>query len=188
MRFSELPQARKASIAEAIVDKHIIEKKRLIPYRPVWENVAHPFDRLIASLDKRTLLISDTKAKSARTYYPDTGIDTKHWHTYRAAFSRYNLDTYLVFVDERAKKIYGQLLSILEQPRVIEHICDELRYPLIEKYKSGTEIIYFPLVAMEDIADISSEDVLALEQFSTRNPAYDRIGGGDLTPSDDSFI
>jgi hypothetical protein len=171
LNFSERKTTRKGAFGEAIVDKHMIAKGK-IPYRPILD-VAHPFDRLFATLDKKTVFIGDTKSKPAREYYPDTGFDVCHWLIYKYAYFHHNLDTYMAFVDEKRCKVYGQFLSILDVRRCIRvQGKGDLWYPRTEHYKAG-EIRYFPLAIMELVGDLSDEESSQLKNLSTRNPKYD---------------
>lgn len=167
MDWQELVTVKKGNIGEAIVNSYL-ERMGFIPYSPDSEG-AHPFDRLCASRDKKTIFIADSKAKPARTYYPDTGIDTRHYRDYMAIQRRHNLHVFIFFVDEDAGKVYGNFLHELDKHREIVHNGRTLNYPLVSK-----GIRYFPLVAMREIGEIPQKEVVKLRQLSTRNGAYKR--------------
>jgi len=165
MKFEDLPQAQKGRTAEFIVDGWIREIG-WVPYRPI-EGYAHPFDRLVASRDKKRLVIMDVKAKARRTWYPDTGINIKHFDEYSAISEKHKLPVFLAFVDEGLGKIYGEFLSRLIAPRSVQHLGEALQYPIRDR-----SIIYFPLIAMRDIKNLSGSDISALVKLSTRNEVY----------------
>jgi hypothetical protein len=121
--------------------------------------------------DKLKIFAVDSKAKARRTYYPDTGIDLRHYGQYSAIQKHNNLDVYLFFVDEHEKRIYGNYLTILDKKREVQHLGKWEEYPKITR-----SIIYFPLVAMIDIAVIPDESVEALKSLSRRNYTYDATG------------
>ena len=70
MNFADKAPTRKGTLGEQIADRYLVAKG-FIPYRPILENVAHPFDRLVASLDKRSIFVSNTKSKAQREFYPE---------------------------------------------------------------------------------------------------------------------
>lgn len=159
---------QKGNIGEVIVNQWLI-KNGFIPYIPM-ELGAHPFDRLCATRDKKTIFVAEVKAKPARIYYPDTGIDIRHYDEYSFITEKYNLDVYIFFVDEDRKEIYGNILSTLIKPRTILHLGRKIDYPL--KYKG---IIYFPLEAMKKIADLTDQEANDLANLSGRNSIYEGI-------------
>jgi hypothetical protein len=165
MDWNDKITVKKGNIGERLVDEYLLARG-YIPYRPV-EGYAHPFDRLCASPDKRTIFVADAKAKPARKYYPDTGINIKTFNEYKYIQDKYNIDVFLFFVDEDAMRIYGEFLRVLEKPRRIEHNGKELRYPLMQP-----PIIYFPLSIMRNIAPIKPDDVAMLKHYSTRSLDY----------------
>lgn len=165
MNWQDSPRVKKGNIGERLVKEYLINKG-YIPYIPDAPG-AHPFDLLVASADKRNIFIADSKAKPARKYYPDTGIDLRHYKEYTTIEDKHNLNVFLFFVDEDAGNVYGNFLKRLSEPREIIHIGIPYQYPLIHK-----GIIYFPLVSMIQIADIPKIDVDTLREYSTRNKAY----------------
>ena len=158
---------QKGDIGEAVVDSYLISKG-FIPYRPVAGG-AHPFDRLVASRDKRTIFIADTKSKPARTYYPDTGIDVRHYEQYKYIQDKYSIDVFIFFVDEDSGTIYGNMLTKLDEPKREFNFKTGkvVSYPLIQ---GG--IRYFPLSTMEQIGRIPEDELRQLRKLSTRNKAY----------------
>jgi hypothetical protein len=169
--FNEFTQTRKGTFGEEIVDPYL-RKLGFIPYRPIIDH-AHPFDRLCASLDKRTLFVSDAKAKARRNKYPDTGIDMSSYLTYKYAFLYHRLDTFLAFVDEIEGSIYGGFLNELDQWQQIKTKHGLLWYPKTEN-NGESEIRYFPVARMQTIGRLSDNEAKILKQLSTRNPEYDR--------------
>lgn len=170
MNFEELVTTRKGTVGEAEVDKYL-KSKGIIPYSPA-SGVAHPFDRLCATVDKKKIFIAECKAKASRTYYPDTGINLKSYNEYKYILDTYGIDIWLFFVDEYKRKIYGNLLTELSKEIVIKHGSKAIKYPLVQKSTYGTEIIYFPLHSMKPVCDISEKAVAELKRLSSRNYEY----------------
>lgn len=161
MEFEELKTTRKGNLGEAELDKYLIENG-IIPYFPV-RGVAHPFDRLCATTDKKNLFIAECKTKASRKYYPDTGINIKSYDEYKFITNKYGIDVYLYFVDEYKKSIYGNLTE-LEKPRV----ANGNNYPL----RQGV-IIYFPLIAMIEVCKLTDAVAKDLRELSSRSYTYD---------------
>lgn len=168
MSWDDRIQVKKGNIGERIVIDYLL-KKGVVPYKPVLGSGAHPFDQLCATKDKRRVFVTECKAKPARTYYPDTGIDIRHYKDYKNIQNKYNMDVFIFFIDEDAQEIYGGKISKLSQKTVVHHNNKKIEYPLKQK-----GIIYFPLSLMTKIADISNADANRLRKHSTRNSSYAR--------------
>lgn len=156
----------KGRIGERIVDEWLVARG-FVPYRP-QDGVAHPFDRLVASGDKRRIGVVEVKSKPRREKYPDQGIPTRHYTDYKHISDTYGIRVFIAFVDEVLAKIYGNFLDELEKPRG--------RYPL--KY---ADTIYFPLEAMRDIAPLTQEQCAELAVL--RDSKHDRrfgISGAEI--------
>jgi len=173
MKFQDLPTTKKGDFAEKVLDLYL-SSKGIISYSPE-KGKPHPFDRLCASADKKSIFIAECKGKARRTYYPDTGINKSHYDDYLNIRVKYGIDVWIFFVDEFSKKIYGNLLSILDEPRVIIHNNKPIHYPFTQSTKYGTFIRYFPLVAMEDICDLTKEESKILTGLSRRNYEYEEV-------------
>jgi len=151
MNWEDRPEVQKGNIGEKLVDEYLL-RKGIVPYRPIVSQ-AHPFDRLCASADKKRIYVAEVKTKPRREFYPDTGIDWHHFNDYVFIAMQHSMDVFIYFVDEILKSIYGgELISSLAQTRQVKHQGRVLTYPL----KQG-KIIYFPLVAMECVAELSDE-------------------------------
>jgi len=156
---------KKGDVGESIVDAFLMSKN-VVPYRPVFYG-AHPFDRLLATPDKKSLFLADVKTKARRNYYPDTGIDIKHYNDYLFIQNKYHIKAFIFFVDESVLKIYGGWLSEISKPTAIVHNGKHIDYPLIQN-----GIIYFPVDLMQDISEITEEKATELKQLSQRNYEY----------------
>jgi hypothetical protein len=164
---------KKGNIGEQIINKFLIAKG-FIPYFTDVD-CPHPFDRLCASKDKKTLFIAESKAKPARVYYPDTGIDKRHYDGYKFIQKKYRIGVFLFFVDEDAGKVYGNFLKRLDNPTTINHRGKIIDYPLEQK-----GIIYFPLSKMILAGIIPDDELNRLRKYTTRNNAYSEIAKNKL--------
>ena len=171
MDWNDKVTVKKGNLAEELVDNHI-ESMGYIPYHPKKCDKPHPFDRLCASPDKKYIYIAESKGKARRTYYPDSGIDIKNYEEYCYIENNFNIQTYIYFVDEDNKKIYGNFLYQLRMPRPILYNGKWLEYPIRQK-----GIIYFPIDSMEIICSINDEAANKLKRLSSRNYPYLREKG-----------
>ncbi len=156
----------KGDIGEALVNSWL-EDKGFVVYKPIT-NCAHAFDRL-AIKNKNFVVIAEVKTKAHRNYFPDTGIDLRHYQSYKYVSKKHNMPVWLFFVDEMKKEIYGNKLDVLDTPLEVQHKAKCIQYPLIDK---ANKIIYFPLQAMVTIAALADADVASLKNSSTRKYEY----------------
>lgn len=143
----------KGSIGERIVDEWLI-RRGYVPYRPM-EGVAHPFDRLVASRDKKRIAVCEVKTKPRRNKYRDTGVDIKKLNDYTNIQEQHRLRVFIAFVDEVEAQVYGNTLDELMKTRTSEGQV----YP-----KEYDGIRYFPLDAMIVIADLTDEQCTELKK------------------------
>lgn len=165
MNWEDKIEVQKGNLGEQIIDQYL-KDNGVIPYIAVFDG-PHPFDRLIASLDKKTIFIADVKSKARRSYYPDTGINKKNYQQYQYITNKYNIRCYLFFIDEWVGKIYGNFLDVLSQPETINHNGKTINYPLIQR-----GIIYFPLSKMAFVSLLDEENIETLKNLSSRNYSY----------------
>lgn len=170
MEFKDLPQTKKGNLGEQELDKYLLSK-RIIPYMPI-ANMAHPFDRLCASADKKKLYIAECKTKASRSAYPDTGINKRNFDEYVYVRKQYGIDVWLFFVDEFRMEIYGNLLSELEKPHNVIHNNRLIEYPWVQADWRGTQIMYFPLEKMIKVSDVSAEAAEQMKSLSNRSYDY----------------
>jgi len=161
MAWADKLSVKKGDMGETIVDK-ILLNKGVIPYAPIADK-AHPFDRLCATDDKKTIYVVEVKTKARRTYYADTGFNISTYDDYVNIQNKYGLMVYVFFVDEWIKKIYGGSLDSIARPLKSGNI----EYP----FKKG-RVIYFPLKNMHVFCDLDSESAERLKQLSNRNYEY----------------
>lgn len=155
----------KGGIGERLVNEYLI-KNDFIPYSPDASG-AHPFDRLVASRDKRTIFIADSKAKSRRKFYPDTGIDIRHYSEYKHIQDKYNIDVFIFFIDEESGTIYGNILRKLDSEKSIIHNGRTLEYPM----EQGG-IRYFSIESMKHVANIPKAEKEAMQALTTKQEVY----------------
>lgn len=165
MGFHDKLTTRKGALGEQIARRHL-ESRGLIVYAPLTDG-AHLFDFLCANKQKQSIVAAEVKTKPRRLHFPDTGIDVRHFNDYMAIQTKYGIDVFLYFVDEHERRIYGNKLQTLIASREVDHNGKTIVYPL-----RINGIIYFPLCAMVDVAQITEQDADAISALSTRSAAY----------------
>lgn len=152
----------KGCIGERIVDEWLV-RIGYIPYRPM-PGVAHPFDRLVASRDKKRIAVCEVKTKPRRNKYRDTGVDICNLRHYADIQEKHQLRVFIAFVDEVERQIYGNTLDELMKTRISENSV----YP-----KDFDGIRYFPLSAMIVISALTEEQCEELK--SRRRSDHDKF-------------
>ena len=144
------------SIGERLVDAYI-RQRGYVPYYPdPGPGMRHPFDRLIASPDKRRLCIVEVKTKCRREAYEDTGINQSAFDDYQHITSTYAIPLFLAFVDAKLGTVYGNWWAELLKPRDgdLSVVCSGRDwYP----WHCGG-IVYFPLAAMRTLYVLTPEE------------------------------
>lgn len=163
--FEAKPTTRKGKVGEGLVDAHLFGSG-IVPYGPLLGR-AHPFDRLCASQDKKDLFVVEVKSKARRNFYPDTGVDIRHYNDYMHIKEHYAIPVFIYFVDEMLKRVYGGEIGWLARPRTVIHNRKPLEYPLRQN-----GIIYFPLVNMTVLCPIEANAAEQLRALSTRKYDY----------------
>jgi hypothetical protein len=156
--FTRLPTTRKGAIAEEYVRDVLITKGWHIYAYAAQQS--HPVDMLAFTPDNRLVAV-EVKCKSARLYYPDTGIDLNDYHAYHNFQMQHNLPILILFVDNYRKQVYGNYLEQLSQPITIVDNKRELIYPMVVD-----QYVYFPLQLMEHYADVPPAIVRVLNSHT----------------------
>lgn len=146
---------KKGNIGEKIAQSYL-ERKGFIVYRPNTPG-SHPFDNLCAN--DKNIFVAEIKTKEARKYYADTGVDIRHYDKYLYIKKTHNVKVYIIFVDAYNAKIYGNELNELIKPITV----NGKNYPS----KEGG-IIYFPLVNMITIANLTKEQCAEISGYNTK--------------------
>lgn len=156
---------------ERIVDD-FLKQKNWVPYRP-QEGVAHPFDRLAASADKRKICIVEVKTKWRREAYADTGINRRHFDDYQQITMKYGLPLFLSFVDAKLGTVYGNWwLELLKtrEPSLNASSSGCKSYPWEHK-----GIVYFPISAMRTLYVLSENERAELLGLRCSNWKQDSV-------------
>ena len=157
---------KKGNIGEQIVQGYL-EKRGHVVYKCITKG-AHAFD-LMAIKDKKIIRIAEVKSK-ARMKNKETGINLSNYKEYIAILEKYNLDTFIFFVDDIEERIYGNYISAIKNPVSI----DNVKYPYTKRLKKdGVQVTFFHTAVMKQIVKLSKEEVEELKKHTTRNSNYD---------------
>jgi len=140
-------------------------------YLPAEENGAHQCDAIVISWNSLRIVLVDSKAKPAMSFYPDTGIDKHQFDNYTTIGRRHRALVFLCFIDEFYPKAYGNFLQILKRKRKIWWNDKMIKYPR-SAFGSTGHTINFPLDYMKVLVDILPEEIAELKSHSTRNKDY----------------
>ena len=173
-QWNSKSEVKKGNLGEKIIDQYLLDCD-FIPYHP-FSDKAHPFDRLVASKDKKRIFVLEVKTKKSRKYYPDTGFNYSNYQDYDNIKQKYGLDIYITFVDDLEQEVYGNYLKELEKDREIKLRGKTIHYPKIEN-KNGEKIKYYPLEAMENIKKLNKEEIEQLNKLSNENYKYSSLTG-----------
>jgi hypothetical protein len=99
-----------------------------------------------ASQGKRIWI--EVKRKAQRDKYPDTGFPPKNLEEYKKVQEITGDKVFIIFIDEKACKVYGNWLNKLLEPTVIIHNNKSYYYPKEETDRWGRHEIYFPIKNM----------------------------------------
>ena len=168
MDWEDKETVKKGNIGERLVNDYL-HKIGLIVYEPITDG-AHAFDKLVAK-GKERLIIAEVKTKAKRSYYPDTGINYRHYLEYKKISENHNLPVWLFFVDEVLGEIYGGKLSDLEQPNSYELNGKNYSYPVVNG-SDNDKIIYFYQPSMKSVCKLTPEQIEEIKAHSTRNYEY----------------
>lgn len=158
-------EVKRGDYGEELVRK-ILEQHNFIVYQAITDG-AHLIDFII-ELNKNFIFAVDVKTKSMMKKYAETGIDYDSYQYYRDFSQKAHMPVLLVFVDPSKGKIYGNFLSVLDEPRIQYGI----RYPktMATKYDGrNKKIRYYPECAMLPLGEISPREVDFLNSCYTGN-------------------
>lgn len=160
-------QVLKGTFGETIAKDYLRNQGRVI-YVPESDK-AHPFD-FLSFKGKEEPEILEVKSKARMNDYYATGIDRRHARDYWRMYKNYNIDTFLLFIDEHPaeKRMYGQKISVLAQKYIAK---DGRQYPFLMKRK-GTQITLFSLESMIEIGKLTDEQCNQLRKLSKRSYQY----------------
>lgn len=171
----------KGEYGEALF-RGILEKKSYTVYTPNTKG-PHPFDIIAVHKchktgEKKPVFAADVKTKPMRIYYADTGIGLNHYHVYLKFSKTHLMEFWLIFVDQNLGEIYGNTISQLDIPRVINGRA----YPLNEG-----QTRYYPFSAMQKIRLLTGDEIKELDRLSQIKDKYKKQKNRMIQPEFKGF-
>jgi hypothetical protein len=112
--WNDKSEVKKGNVGERIA-LEILKHNEYIVYAPITEG-AHKVDYFAHKISiEKSLIAVKIKSKKRLYKFEATGIDTTVLKHYMELYEKHKIDTYLYFIDDFEKCIYGQWLSELEQ-------------------------------------------------------------------------
>ena len=127
MNWIDKPQVKKGNIGEAYV-KQFLEKKGYIVYAPVTDG-AHKIDFFAHNGKEKNVICIEAKAKKRMAYFEETGFNYDSYLHYLEVQEKHSIPTYIFFIDEFEKCIYGQWLHKLGNG-IRRSSCNVIVWPL----------------------------------------------------------
>lgn len=155
MDWHEKKEVKKGDIGEELV-KQYLETKKFILYKPI-SNGSHKIDYFCHSGNEKKVICAEVKTKRRMAMKPKTGFNLSSYNHYLDMKTKHNIDTFVFFVDDFEKKIYGQWLSKLTEFEIIN------------------DVIVFPLLQMKVIRDLKELEIQQISEYSTVNYSYDNV-------------
>lgn len=164
MIWKEQPKTKKGYIAENIIANLLVHEGYQVYM--LFNEESHAFDMIINWRDDKLIRFVDVKCKARLESSNSTGIDYKYYQEYIDYTKLYNADFFLMFVDEKEGKVYGQSLRVLDETHSFR--LDGM--------------IYWDLENMITFRNLTDAEIVELSQYNQRNPSYD---GKEIFTEDD---
>jgi hypothetical protein len=123
--WQEKKEVKKGNIGEKIV-QDFLEQNNFILYKPVT-NGAHKIDYFAHSGQNKSVICCEVKTKARMAWKCKTGFNISCYNHYNELKIKHNINTFIFFVDDFEKCVYGQWLHLLNNP---EYIKDSIVWPL----------------------------------------------------------
>lgn len=169
IRINFEERKKKGEYAEKIV-KEMLEAKGYVVYMPLTKG-AHAFD-IMAIKNKKTCIALDIKAKARLNKYPATGVDIRHYETYKEFSKKHGMPFWIVFVDEMEKRIYGNSIDLLDVEYIDDVSTPKKTYPVRRLTRQNQELILWHLNQMKHIANLPDNHAIALAEMNHRSYEY----------------
>ena len=92
--------------------------------------------------------------------YARTGFNISSYEQYLEIYKKHNIDTFIFFVDDFEKCIYGQWLSVLGEGIIIN---------------GYSKVIVWELSTMKKIIDLTNEQVFDITKFTKEVYDYSKV-------------
>jgi len=145
--WSEKKEVKKGDLGEDMV-KEFLHKKGFVLYKPIT-NGSHKVDYFCHSGNEKKVICAEAKTKRRMAVRPATGFNINCHEHYAELLKKYNIKTFVFFIDDFERCIYGQWLHLLGNG---------------QKYGN---VIVWPLDKMKLIRDLTQHEINKISEFST---------------------
>lgn len=154
MKWEFKKEVLKGNIGEQIIKKYF-EERNYVVYKPITKG-SHKVDYIVHSWENKNIVAVECKTKKRMAKMNYTGFETRSFNEYKDLYLRYNIRTFIFFIDEFEEAVYGGFLDELGD----------------EKYINDNKIVLFRLENMKKFFDIEKELVDELKEKTTGNYVY----------------
>lgn len=194
-KWEEKSEVKKGNIGERIVNE-ILSKKGYIIYRPITKG-AHKIDFFAhrEDIEKRIICI-EAKAKRRMAKHTKTGFNLNAYLHYKEIQEKYNIETYVYFIDDFEGWVYGNWLNELGEGMLPLSENLSIRYGLerwilfnefenfiINKFKNilpnsfikQQTVIVWDLDKMKKERKLTEDELIELSKYTKENYDYSKV-------------
>lgn len=167
--FLNTDASKKGTAGEKLV-KDILERKGYVVYEPTTKNKPHGYDMILYK-DHKYQFAAEVKTKVSSADFDETGIEKYVFERYQKLCAECNLPLFLIFVDERLGKVYGNYFSELCKEIQIKakqygkEIIERTYPKLIWRKGGSTPTYFFHLSQFETIEQLRPLEIDYLKLF-----------------------
>ena len=154
MNWGDKKEVKKGDLGEDLV-KDFLHKKGFILYKPIT-NGSHKVDYFCHSGKDKKVICAEAKTKRRMALRPATGFNVNCYEHYFELNKKYNIKTFVFFIDDFERCIYGQWLHLLGKGITIKNV------------------IVWPMDKMKLIRNLSNSEVNSINQFTSVNYDYSK--------------
>jgi hypothetical protein len=158
MNWQDKKQVKKGNIGEDVV-LNLLERKGYIVYTPITDG-SHKIDYFAHNGKEKNVICCEVKTKRRMALYPETGFNLSAYDHYNDMLIKHNIKTFVFFVDDFEKCIYGNWLHELGDGK---------------KRGSGRDsVIVFSLEKMIKITDLQDDVINEISKYTTEKYDYSK--------------
>jgi len=172
MSWGDKKEVQKGNIGERIVEELLIKWGYII-YKVVNDG-PHIIDFFAHKSDKDIIGI-DAKTKRRLKLYTRTGFNYKNYLEYEKLQKQHNLRIFMLFVDDFEGYAYGQWLDKLGEGYIMDNY---------------EKVIVWGLDKMKIIRELTEDEVMELNKYTTENWDYSKINKyfGELSDEEKDIL
>lgn len=159
LNWQDKTEVKKGNIGELLV-KEFLEKNGFTLYSPVTEG-SHKVDYFAHSEKEKNVICAEVKTKRRMAFHERTGFNYSNYLHYKELYEKHKIPTYIFFVDDFEKCIYGQWLHKLGEGVVMG--------------TGWNEVIVWDLNLMDKKRELTESEVLEISKYTKENYDYSGV-------------